>query len=151
MLRQAKIQSDSTHRLWLRNHQQQAFEELLISVRRWKDLLAGPNAVPNLPRLEDGSVDLGAYLEEQQVRSTAASAAVTRVTLLADLETGSAAFTLGLAMSNLGLAVMRHEVAETDSARTDAPTEEALHQLWVAADTATTDFALKAQQTLQKI
>ncbi|MFC8625641.1 hypothetical protein [Streptomyces anulatus] len=146
MLRQAKIQRDSAHRLWLRNHQQQAFEELLIAVRRWKDFLSGPNAELALPRLADGSEDLGPYFAEQEVRSAAVAAGVTRVTLLADTETGSLAFALGMAMSDLGIAVISQRVASAD-----APTEETLERLWEAAHAASTDFAWSAQQTLQQV
>ncbi|MFE2112025.1 hypothetical protein ACFXAY_01345 [Streptomyces microflavus] len=145
MLRQAKIQRDSAHRLWLRNHQQQAFEELLIAVRRWKDLLAGPDFELALPPLADGSEDLRPYFEEQQVRSAAVAAGVTRVTLLADSQTGPLAFRLGSAMSNLGLACLRQKAAATD-----APSEEELKRLWDVAHIASTDFAWSAKQALQE-
>ncbi|MFD9756046.1 hypothetical protein ACFWZZ_00570 [[Kitasatospora] papulosa] len=150
MVRQAKIQRDSAHRLWLRNHQQQAFEELLIAARRMKDFLADPTSGLNPTTQAGGSADLGPYFDEAHDRSAAVAAAVTRVTLLADLETGSAAFKLGVAMSDLNSAVLRHKVAANNPAVPDAPTEEALHRLWEASHTASTDCALAAQQTLQK-
>lgn len=146
MLRQAKIQRDSAHSLWLRNHQQQAFEELMIAVRRLKDLLSGPNTALNLARREDGSEDLTPYFQEHEVRTAAVSAGVTRVSLLADLVTGSSAFKMGTAMSDLALAELRVKIASTS-----APTEEELKQLWDAANMAGAEFALQAQQTLQKI
>ncbi|MEU2027017.1 hypothetical protein ABZ565_33525 [Streptomyces sp. NPDC016469] len=149
-LRQTKMERDSAHRLWLRNHQQQAFEELLLAVRRLKDLLPGPTTGASLPRRTDGSADLVPYFEEYEIRSAAVAAAVTRVSLLADLDTGSSAFILGTAMSILGRAALRDIAAGNGGATTAAPTEEALTQLWEAAHSASTDFALKAQQTLQK-
>ncbi|MFE1329735.1 hypothetical protein [Streptomyces microflavus] len=145
MLRQAKIQRESAHQLWLRNHQQQAFEELVIAVRRWKDFLAGPNQEFARPLLADGSEDLQPYFAEQEVRSAAVAAGIARVSLLADSETGSLAFILGSAMTDLGIAVVKRKVGAAD-----APTEEEVHQLWEASHTASTDFAWSAKQTLQE-
>ncbi|QTA36646.1 hypothetical protein [Streptomyces sp. CA-256286] len=146
MLRQAKIQRDSAHHLWLRNHQQQAFEELLIAVRRLKDLLSGPNSALSLATRADGSVDLTPFFAEHEVRSAAVAAGVARVALLADLVTGASAFKVGMAMSDLGLAELRCKIASPD-----APTEDERKRLWDVANTASTDFALHAQQTLQKV
>ncbi len=146
MLRQAKMQRDSAHHLWLRNHQQQAFEELMIAVRRLKDFLSGPNTALNLTRRADGSEDLTPYFQEHEVRTAAVAAGVTRVSLLADLPTGASAFKVGSAMSDLALAELRVKAASTN-----APTEVELAQLWDAANMASTEFALQAQQALQKI
>ncbi|MFB7400200.1 hypothetical protein [Streptomyces rubiginosohelvolus] len=146
MLRQAKMQRDSAHRLWLHNHQQQAFEELLMAVRRLKDFLASPNLALATLRPEAAPNDLGPYTEELQSLSAAVAAGVTRVSLLADLELGSLAFTLGSAMGDL----TRAEARKRGSLPT-APTDEALAQLWDAAHTASGNFTLKAQQTLQKV
>jgi hypothetical protein len=79
------------------------------------------------------------------------AAAVTRVSLLADLPTGSCAFILGTAMSDLGLAALRQEVAKSRSEAPDVSAAEELARLWDTAQTASTDFTLYAQQTLQEV
>ncbi|MEV5680991.1 hypothetical protein [Streptomyces sp. NPDC052179] len=150
MLRQARIQGDSAHVLWLRNHQQQAFLEMLLAVRKMRDFLAAPGLASTPSNHASGSVG-ARYLEELDVRSTAVAMAESRVTLLADLETGSSAMALSSAMSSLAMAEMAARAPAYRPEGTTAPSAETLSELRDAADAASSQFAFNAQQTLQRI
>ncbi|MFD3749724.1 hypothetical protein ACFWVT_05565 [Streptomyces cyaneofuscatus] len=146
LLRQAKMQGDSAHRLWLRNHQQQAFEEFLLAVENsrtfFRDLSRsdGPNEPEGMnPLLEEHT----RLLEQVHV-------AITRVTLLADMETGSCAYELGAVLHAQGSAEVQRRLATTGQTATP-PTEETLRRLRAEVALNSTKFALKAQKALQAI
>ncbi|MEV5688620.1 hypothetical protein AB0L68_36490 [Streptomyces sp. NPDC052164] len=150
MLRQARIQGDSAHVLWLRNHQQQAFLEMLLAVREMRVFLAGSGLASSPSDHAGGSVGVR-YVEELDARLTAVAMAESRVTLLADLETGSSAMALGSAMSSLSMAEMAARGPEYRPEGTSAPSAETLSALWDATHAASSQFAFNAQQTLQRI
>lgn len=150
LLRQARLQGDNAHRLWLRNHQQQALEECLIAINNFRACFTDRTSLTaNTPPGGDAHPDLRPVFAEHQAASRAMSDAITRVTLIADLKTGRLAMTAGTAMHKLGQEELHATVAEVTPMQAP-PAEESLVQLRAAALDALREFTLAAQQSLQK-
>lgn len=98
LLKQAKLQGNQAHRSWLRDHQQQAYEEFLAlaetiqAISRDATEVIHPSSNDPLPN--EQQEQLNSFLEEIFTHNRAITTSVQRLALLADNETSNFAFEL---------------------------------------------------------
>ncbi|MFB4424831.1 hypothetical protein C5F59_027595 [Streptomyces sp. QL37] len=153
LLRQAKMQGSQAHHQWLRDHQQRAYEELLVATDRtthscvdaMKAVRGELTPERRASALREETVIL---VEDVRAQSRALRAVGQRVALLADDETGA----LGIALCER---VLNFVDASLDSGlgaiRSEPVTEERLEHAKVAAGVARSRFIEQASQALRTL
>ncbi|ARF62874.1 hypothetical protein B1H20_16870 [Streptomyces violaceoruber] len=148
LVRQAKIQGDQAHRQWLRNHQQQSYEDLMVAVDRAhhasRDAM---RAVRNqLPGTEMQQATI-ALLEDVRLQGRSLQAVVQRVALLADQQTTT--FALVLCDRVLDVIEVSLDIA-TEMRHGQPLTEERLERAADEAEEARSQFLDRARSMLQQ-
>lgn len=102
LLRQAKLQGNQAHRSWLRDHQQQAFEEFLVAAEAMqaacRDTRAAAHASEASSHSSEQRENVNSHFEDLFRRNRALTEVVQRVALLANEPTSEAALNLVGAM-----------------------------------------------------
>ncbi|MFJ2292127.1 hypothetical protein ACIOG7_10500 [Streptomyces sp. NPDC087894] len=145
LLRQAKMQGNQAHQQWLRDRQQQAYEELLVAAdgvehacRDWMDAL----------RSGAGSDHPDPFLATLRAQSRNLRAATHRTVLIADTTTGGGA--RGLQKAVITVSEKSLDVAHAHALNEPLPAPEELDRARDAARTARTAFIDQARTALRQ-
>ncbi|XMN09332.1 hypothetical protein ACK8N7_26480 [Streptomyces griseobrunneus] len=99
LIKQAKLQGTNAHQLWLRNHQQQAYEGLMVAidriVRSCRDAIATAESVRSHGFSEAERQQAVPVLQDIAVQARALQSSLHRTMLLAEGQASETAFALG--------------------------------------------------------
>ncbi|MGW1661037.1 hypothetical protein [Streptomyces microflavus] len=145
LLKQAKLQGDQAHKMWLRNHQQEAFEAIVQAAD-----LTEETCIEQLGRIAHNRAAEAPAAEAIEVireHSRTLRACTHRVMILSKGEVRSSALHLCLAGLNMGKASIR--MIRNFSAAGVSHSETEISELAEAVSRARTEFLDEAHEALQ--